>query len=346
MAKLRALERTAWLERARDASSDADVLANLLGAWRAAPLAAVHELIAVAGVRAAQGRAIAASAAWMEVAARHDPAELDWVLANLPVRRVDQARERAGAIAAWPDDPRIAPELVRLLVRTPLRGRTSRPFWTAVFRIVHRRFHRGVEQAIADVDAAELDGDFGGYVRMKLATLRRRLAALTPESVDGDTRMLLDAIAAKLDIAAAATVQKSLDDFVREIWAAPLDDGLREVFADWLIARDDPRGELIMLQLTRKRRGLDAAAQKRGVALLREHARAWMGPLELAVDKKQFRFEGGFLYACRINPRGMTPALMTHPAWATVREYVLDTRADAELDRWLDHMIALGAKRR
>jgi hypothetical protein len=36
---------------------------------------------------------------------------------------------------------------------------------------------------------------------------------------------------------------------------------------------------------------------------------------------------------------------MTHPAWATVREYELDPAGERACDRWLDHMIALGAKR-
>ena len=118
------------------------------------------------------------------------------------------------------------------------------------------------------------------------------------------------------------------------------------MFADWLLARGDPRGEFIMLQLTRKRRGLDAASQKREAALLKEHARTWMGPLEPAIDRKVFRFEGGFLYACKINVRGMTTPLLTHPAWSTVREYVLEGASEAYFDQWLDHMIAFGAKRR
>jgi len=230
--------------------------------------------------------------------------------------------------------------LLALPLRSHFVGRTMGPFWTIVFRIVHRQFHPGIAAVIQQYDD-EGSGDF-----TKLRSLRRRLEAAHPELIDAPTRVLLDAIRDKLEIDARAEAAKSLDDFIAEIWAAPNDDGLREVFADWLIAKSDPRGELIMLQMTRKRRGLDAEAQKRELALVKQHARAWMGPLGPAVDKKRFRFEGGFLFACKVDGRAMTPALMTHPAWATVREYEIDAAYERMCDRWLDHMIAFGAKRR
>jgi uncharacterized protein (TIGR02996 family) len=343
MANLRALQRISWLERARDAKSDAAVLMNLVGAWTAEPCSAVYELVRAASSRCKRKP----DDSWFDVIRRHEPTDLDWVLDNLDIRNVDEAKGRAEELGDWPDDPRIAPALLRKLPRTPLRGRTSRPFWTIVFRHVHKRFHAGVAAAIAELDEVDLGGDFGEYVEMKLRTLRRRASELPEEpALDERTAALVTTLRAKLEIDATAEGKKSLEDFCREIWAAPLDDGMREVFADWLIARNDPRGELIMLQLTRKRRGLDTESQKREAALLREHARDWMGPLEPAIDRKQFRFEGGFVYACKVSGRGMTAALMTHPAWSTVREYVLDEKDERTCDAWLDHMIALGAKRR
>jgi len=348
VAKLRELERTAWLERARDARTDEEVLANLVNAWRAAPLIASSELVAAASSRAARPVKLVDQAAWLAAAARHDPAELPALLATVQTGRSATARERADALAKWPPDPRIAPGLLAMMPRSQLRGRATRPFWTIVFRIVHRQFHAGIADAIAAIDHAGMDDEFGDYVDVKLRSLRRRLESAHDERLDPATRALVDAISAKLEIASTKEAAKSTDDFIREIWAAPLDDGLREVFADWLIARSDPRGELIMLQMTRKRRGLDAEAQKREAALLKQHARAWMGPLDPVVDKKRFRFEGGFLYACRVDARALvrTPALMTHPAWSTVREYVLDGSYDRQCDAWLDHMIAFGAKRK
>src|SRR5688572_25631855 len=78
-----------WLERARDAKTDEERLTNLVGAWRAQPHVSIYELATVAGARAARSP----KSDWLEVARRRDPAELDWVLANLEIRKVDVARE-------------------------------------------------------------------------------------------------------------------------------------------------------------------------------------------------------------------------------------------------------------
>ncbi|HEY5935357.1 MAG TPA: hypothetical protein VIU61_11995, partial [Kofleriaceae bacterium] len=214
----------AWLERARYAASDAETLVALIAAWRATPALAVAELVTAAGARAAT---VPASTDWMVAAARHDPRELDWVIANLEIHRVDAAHGRAAVLARWPDDPRLAPAILRLLVRTRLTGRASRPFWTILFRAVFGQLHRGAAAAIAEVDAAELAGDFGDYVEGKLRTLRRRIATLGAEPpLDAATRALVDAIGAKLEIEATKQAARSLDDFLHDIWASPLDDGL------------------------------------------------------------------------------------------------------------------------
>lgn len=41
----------------------------------------------------------------------------------------------------------------------------------------------------------------------------------------------------------------AIDDLFREVYARPEDDAVRAVLADALLAADDPRGELIALQL-------------------------------------------------------------------------------------------------
>ncbi len=70
--------------------------------------------------------------------------------------------------------------------------------------------------------------------------------------------------------------------------AAPRDDAPRLVYADWLQARGDPRGELIAVQVERARLGDgdDGAARRRSLAareqtLLAEHEAGWRA--ELAV---------------------------------------------------------------
>ena len=50
-------------------------------------------------------------------------------------------------------------------------------------------------------------------------------------------------------------------ELLAQIYANPDDDALRAVYADALLERGDPRGELITLQLERTRAGAPAEAQ-------------------------------------------------------------------------------------
>jgi uncharacterized protein (TIGR02996 family) len=145
----------------------------------------------------------------------------------------------------------------------------------------------------------------------------------------------------------ATSRAKTTDDFLREIWSAPDDDGPREVFADWLIERGDPRGELITLQLARARGTTNVAALRREKALLAKHARTWLGVLDPVVSRTRCVFERGFPARCEVVWRrlGAQRELWAHPAWATVREYTLPAEGERDCDAWVEHMIALGAKR-
>src|ERR1043165_3448158 len=65
------------------------------------------------------------------------------------------------------------------------------------------------------------------------------------------------------------------------VYAAPDDDGPRLVYADALLERGDPRGELIALQIARARGPVSDDARAREAELLTDHARlaAWGQPL-------------------------------------------------------------------
>jgi uncharacterized protein (TIGR02996 family) len=109
------------------------------------------------------------------------------------------------------------------------------------------------------------------------------------------------------------------------VYAIPDDDEPRRVYADALLERGDPRGELIALQLEReRRRGLVSIADaERERALIATHRRAWLGPLAAVVQNEQFR--RGFLDACTVTkaaPAQLAAALAS-PIWRTLR--TLDT---------------------
>lgn len=98
-----------------------------------------------------------------------------------------------------------------------------------------------------------------------------------------------------------------------QIIESPGDLVLRQVYADLLLDRGDPRGELIALQLAG--RDPDRAAQ-----LVAAHAERWIAPLLPWVEVSRCRFDHGFLDEVAISPAGrdLGPAIGLS-IWATVR---------------------------
>lgn len=346
---------TKTLEAVIHASRIEARLELLLEAWRERRIALTAELVVLAARRLPSRslpkakNAVEAQAYWLDVAGRHDARDLDWLCKTVTTSRREHSMARVEALAKWPRDPRVALGLLALVRERPFTSEPNRPFRTLVFRVLAKIADESIVPAIASVRPAMLVSSFDAYIESKLRVLetalerRPRLETPTPRELE-----LLDAIAAALAVPGEAEAQKTEADFLAEIWANPKDDGPREVFADWLLERNDPRGELIALQMTRARGGATLESLKQEQKLLAEHARTWMGPLEPAVQAKAYRFERGFLYACKVDWRRMlaTPGLVNHPAWATVREYDLEPAGELPCDAWLDHMIALGAKRR
>jgi uncharacterized protein (TIGR02996 family) len=94
------------------------------------------------------------------------------------------------------------------------------------------------------------------------------------------------------------------------VYAAPHDDGPRAVLADALIEANDPRGELIVLQLARHRGRRTNA--KREAMLLRHGGRDWDGGIVGDGGHVQ-AFARGFPVAAWSGKRGFAA-----PGWATI----------------------------
>ncbi|MCW5801878.1 MAG: TIGR02996 domain-containing protein, partial [Deltaproteobacteria bacterium] len=105
------------------------------------------------------------------------------------------------------------------------------------------------------------------------------------------------------------------DALLEAVYASPGDDGPRMVLADALLERNDPRGELIALQL---RRDLGTAERRREKVLLASHRRTWLG--DLAPIIRRCEFERGFLAVAEViaDDRDLVRRLVGHPAWSTV----------------------------
>lgn len=91
--------------------------------------------------------------------------------------------------------------------------------------------------------------------------------------------------------------QTRLDALVRQVHARPDTDDARLVLADALLAEDDPRGELIALQLAHH--GREDTTPPRADQLLREHGRRWLGSLREITYRA--RFARGFLTRLELN---------------------------------------------
>jgi uncharacterized protein (TIGR02996 family) len=327
-------------------------LDELLAVWKVRRFGELVDVIEAAGRAAAatRGQRDGDDETYVAVCDARNPADVDWLIANVVVATdATSSIERVTRLTRWHHDPRIADGLLAIAERRTLTSRQSRPFWTIAFQRLARDAHARFAPAIARLLERPRPAEFDEYLHQKLSRLRERVERTpAPPAPTPEAAAAIAAIASALGIGLVAEAQRTADDFVRDIWAAPTDDGLREVFADWLIQHGDPRGELITLQIARRKRGIDAAGMRRERELLAEHARKWMGDLEPVIVAHDYRFEGGFLYACKVAWRKLAVRtdLMTHPAWSTVREYTLDPDGESACDAWLDHMIAVGAKRR
>ena len=97
------------------------------------------------------------------------------------------------------------------------------------------------------------------------------------------------------------------------VWADPVPDGPREVYADYLQQQGDPLGELIALQLERAR--TSRPITRRELALREPHGRRAARPLEFHLNR--FAIERGFIATG--TPRStMPPEIAMHPAWSTL----------------------------
>lgn len=87
-------------------------------------------------------------------------------------------------------------------------------------------------------------------------------------------------------------------DFLRSILETPDNDDLRLVFADWLDEQDDPRGELMRVQVELSQRPASAAIRRRleqrNRDILAHHSNRWLGPLKPHAG--QFAFNRGTLH--------------------------------------------------
>jgi uncharacterized protein (TIGR02996 family) len=110
------------------------------------------------------------------------------------------------------------------------------------------------------------------------------------------------------------------------VYANPADEALRQIYADRLNERGDPRGEFITLQFQRAAGAQTVEGQKRELSLLRKHGADWLGALAPFVVKSEAQFAKGFASVVTCNVKRIYQARQSFDfaEWSTVKEIRFD----------------------
>ncbi len=319
-----------------ESGEDEAALAELCELWRESRAPDVAEAIdllsaKVAPPRVPPGKSVAdRDAAWRKLEEELRPAALGRMLEtflDVPTKWV--APRIARLDSRWPDDPRIAMALARMMEATYAKGATSYRLWRGFVLLLTKQADPRTLPVLEKLDRAHRgDRPVAVTAALNRSNLFARTIHLIRQKLQGFSRPLLkDEAAAVAKIRAsfasmsesAGARAKTVEDFLAEIRAHPHDDGLRSVFADWLLEQGDERGEFISLQLSGAR---TAAAKRRVNELLRAHEREWLGAIEPVILKDGLVYERGFPSRVRTKCKSMrlAHAMVGKAEWATVRE--------------------------
>ncbi|HWO25568.1 MAG TPA: TIGR02996 domain-containing protein [Kofleriaceae bacterium] len=330
---------------ARAAGDERAELTALLIAWRVRRAPALAELIDHVSARiAARLPRIAARTGkatlvqWLERARAGDPAEVGLLLAGLAdawrTPRIEVIAPRIAALERFTDDPRVGVAVVALLREPTMRSSSG---WSKAWRrALHAVAAAGDPRTIEQLESLgkHLRGNalYGrGELIARAAAIAAELRARFPGgppalgeregALAGEIAATAPAPPRPLTAFAPSTDATTGANLLAAVYADPESDEPRFVYADYLQARGDPRGELIVLQIQRARGEATAKTLARERALLRKHAAAFLGPLSSVVAVREAVFERGFLGACvaRVRTQVLAATELAHPEWATVR---------------------------
>jgi uncharacterized protein (TIGR02996 family) len=237
------------------------------------------------------------------------------------------AADAAAALArlnriATPRDPRTAATLGAWLVDPPWHATGAKPFYKVVFeRLDAQRDPRSIDvlkKASRAVAKAIKGESMRTWMLEKLEKARASLESAHPDgvpSISAGERAALKKARPVAEAPKKVTGRgKAEVELLAAIRANPADDGARQVYADVLVERGDPRGLFINMQLARAGRDPAGAERAAEMKLLVKHARVWLGDvagfcgsfsfrLEVGPTtshRGRVRFERGFLASCWI----------------------------------------------
>ena len=323
-------------------------LGKLLVAWRALRHPRIAALIdhvsdeLVAKAEPIRGKTAAARIeAWYAVEAKREPADLGRLLQTPWPGTWQKALPILTSLLEWPDDPRLAMALARIVDATPYDVWTSASFYRPLFeRLAKLRDLRTLPLLRAQASKEKSEYYDRGLEERALHGLEHAFPDGPPElapEVEAAVATLEARYRERMQLASAKAQGEAA--YLAAIYADPDDVALRAVYADWLLERGDPRGELITLQLARAAGRTSEDAEVRERKLLEQHGRAWTGALDHWFADA--RFEGGFVVGgtLRDNPADVE---LADPAWRLVR-VIESGGSDARTLELLDRLASLRA---
>ncbi|MFO0552751.1 MAG: TIGR02996 domain-containing protein [Polyangiaceae bacterium] len=321
-----------------------DALTEAVEAWGQEKSASLAGLVSAISERASEGRPPLSArrgntqqAQFLGANDEGHPADVPLLLAAIPqAANARFAAERIQALSSRPADPRVSAAVVEWLVRPPFPGTAGRVFVPALLRLLAHSDDPACLAPLAALAAAAALPNLGKAgaaafvlrplgrsVIPKIAATHGEISARWPHGPPAST-LETTAFVDKLQRALAGDRPRDTRDeasLLAEIHANPSDDEPRLVYADLLIERGDPRGELIRLQCAR---ALTAEPpSRREKELVSKFGRAWLSDLESAVLKDGLAYERGFLAACRYGWSRTTAhvadaTFIGDPRWSTL----------------------------
>ncbi len=305
---------------ALDGGDHEGALGALLAAWREARSTRVADLVDRVSRRIVRppitgGLLDERVRRWRDIAEAKDPADVDRLVAAQWPGLWREGQKRMRRLFAFPDDPRIAMAIAHELTNRRYRDafRFYGPLYGKLAQLGDVRVVPLLEARLEQLPPLER----GVYPE---AALVAKLAALAVPALAPDAVAELAALEAWFagEIASERAKAKGEAEFLAAIYADLDDDAVRQVFADWLLDRGDPRGELIALQLA----GVQLPRQ---TILLNRHGRAWAGALDDALEPDRRIWERGFLVGGVLRHQ---PLDLASPAWAMVHTLELRRGSD------------------
>jgi uncharacterized protein (TIGR02996 family) len=267
------------------------------------------------------GKRAADIEAWRALELQRDPLDLARLGAAARCGSPADVGRQVEALAAW-RDPRIAHLLLALLADPPYAGVQTRGLLARIVDHIAATRDRRAAQPTRDLAARYrgiVNSGTGGWMVDQLGQLATRLEAVVEAALPAAIAAHCDELertfgTTPVDAVRAAT-RETYAALLADVYAAPADDGPRLVLADALQLQNDPRGELIAIQIAHARGHATADTRRRERELLADvdRAAAWAQPLSNA---GHCTFERGFPARIALGATAKNHA--GDPAWATI----------------------------